>query len=227
MRTFLFLFLLGCTVSPQPTPPNLDPQGISVPPNGPEVDSALIFQGGRGAVDPPEGAIVIVNLDLPDPPAAEPVRPDGSFDVPVTGFGNEEFRLQVRSGATRSEPIDVVTADVDLIPAPRPFADCFVARTGEESDREIDFGAIRRPTTHEVEIENLCDETLELDVRLRVDNGTFRIVEAPSSIGTGETERVLVEAVTPIERLEEDTLLIEVSAPMPDRRPITLFVQRR
>lgn len=222
LRLVLTLALFGCAVSPQPTPPNLDPQRI-MGTGGPEAVSQPTVNGAAGAVDPAEGAVVLTNLDRDVAPVAEPVRADGSFVITVAGALTDELRLQVRSGDVRSEPLDVVSIDGEVyMEAERPLAGCFMV----DPAYELDFGVVRSSARRSIELRNDCPDRVELAPRFRMGSTAFSLEGMPSGVDPGERVEVIVVASAPVGAIDEETLLIEVSAPMVDRRPITLFVQR-
>lgn len=221
LRLLLSLALFGCAVSPQPTPPNLDPQRI-MGTGGPEAVSQPTVNGAAGAVDPAEGAVVLTNLDRDVAPVAEPVRADGSFVVTVAGAFTDELRLQVRSGGVRSEPLDVVSIDGEIyMEAERPLG-CFTV----DPPYELDFGVVRSSVRRTIELRNDCPDRVEIAPRFRMGSTAFALEGMPAGVDAGERVEVTVIATAPASAIDEETLLIEVSAPMVDRRPITLFVQR-
>ncbi len=179
--------------------------------------------GAVGAVDPAEGAVVLTNLDRDVPPVAEPVRADGSFTVTVGGAFSDELRVQVRTGDSRSEPLDIVSVDGSFyMEAERPLAGCFTA----DPASELDFGVVRGSERRVVELRNDCPDRVEFEARFRMGSTAFTLEGMPSGLDSGERAEVTVVANAPTGAIDEETLLIEVSAPMRDRRAITLFVQR-
>jgi hypothetical protein len=218
----LALGLAGCVVSPQPNPPSLDPQTISVEEH-PAGFGHRIVVGGPGSVFPPEGAIVALNLDGAAPPAAEPVNADGSFSISIELRAPEqEIRLQVRNGGVRGEPLDFTAAVVGPItPSVRPLADCLHL----EPALEIDFGASDDPVVATVEIQNDCDRDLSfLPSRLR-STGPFTVTADVTTIAEGEAAVLRVGAAAPSRGAHEDVLFVETSDPPGDRRPLGLFVR--
>ena len=223
LRLVLTLALLvGCAVSPQPTPPNLDPQRI-MGTGGPEAVSQPTVLGAAGSVDPAEGAVVLTNLDRDVAPVAEPVRADGSFIVTVPGAITDELRVQVRSGDVRSEPLDIVSIDGEVyMEAERPLAGCFTV----DPPWELDFGVVRGTERRAIELRNDCPDRVEVSPRFRMGSTAFSLEGMPTGVDAGARVEVTIVANAPAGAIDEETLLIEVSAPMEDRRPITLFVQR-
>lgn len=212
---------LACAVSPQPTPPNLDPQRITGT-GGPEAVSQPTVLGAAGAVEPAEGAVVLTNLDRDIAPVAERVRADGSFVVTIAGAFTDELRLQVRSGDVRSEPLDIVTIDGEVyMEAERPLG-CFTT----DPTWELDFGVVRGTRRDTIELRNDCPDRVELSTRFRMGSTAFSLEGMPTGVDPGERVEVTVIATAPTGAIDEETLLIETSVPMVDRRPITLFVQR-
>ena len=99
---------LGCVGSPQPSPPNLSPEGVSRRSNAADIMDGILVLADPMTVSPAEGVVVVTNLDRLGAPVSEPVQPDGSFEIGVRGMPTDEYRLQIRSGAARSAPFDFV-----------------------------------------------------------------------------------------------------------------------
>lgn len=190
---------------------------------GPEAVAQPTVNGAIGAVDPAEGAVVLTNLDRDAAPVAEPVRADGSFVVTIAGAITDELRLQVRSGDVRSEPLDVVSIDGETyMEADRPLAGCFTA----DPAYELDFGVVRGTARRRVTLRNDCPDRVEMTPRFRMGSTAFTLEGMPTALDAGERAEVTIVASVPDGAIDEETLLIEVTAPMTDRRAITLFVQR-
>jgi len=223
----LGLFGAGCAVSPQPSPPNLQPQGIELGDGAPELsDSALVLVGQPGTVDPPEGVVVATALDGTDPPRVEPVRADGSFSI--TSRLDGELRLQVRSGSARSAPLDLVLGGSGVTPAPRPLESCIRATAAGVAALAHDFGDLRVGAATEllVTLTNRCDSELALSARLRTDSPAFRLMATlPETLPMGASITIPVRAEPAAPGVYEDTLLVDVSAPVTDRRALTLLLR--
>ena len=216
---------MGCVGSPQPSPPNLETPGISRRSNPADIMDGILVVADPGTVRPAEGVVVLTNLDRREPSVSEPVLADGSFEISVRGMPDDEYRLQVRSGAARSTPFDFVGAvgTPVLSPAPRPLADCFSLEPGVE----LDFGevAVGERTEDTVVLRNDCGEPLRLttsflDPGAPFDLSTDSLTLEPASSGE------LTVAVRPIASgVLEAVVFIEAGAPTPDRRPLTLFAR--
>jgi hypothetical protein len=178
----------------------------------------------------PEGAIIwVINLDGTEPPVTTPVEPDGSFEVLVdgdldqlfTGDLRDEYRLQVRTGELRSEPIDFVAnlAEGTLLVSERPLEDCFSL----EPQTELHFGEISLSDTLEILLSNHCDETLTFEAtRLRAPAPSFDLGEGPLSLDVEQTASVRVTFAPERDGLIEEIMMVEVLSPTGDRRPITI-----
>jgi hypothetical protein len=212
------LGLGGCIVSPQPNPPSLDPQAVTVFVDPAGLMDSVMVRGGPGSVLPPEGAIVALNLDTAEPPTAEPVNEDGSFVAIVRVTGDDELRVQVRNGSARSAPFDFrFRTDGTIIPSERPLRDCL--RVAPAS--ELDLGT---RSTASVAIDNGCSHPIAfLPSRIR-GGGPFSVVTDVTALAAGESALLRVSA-EPAPGAREEVLLIETSDPPGDRRPITLFAR--
>lgn len=219
------LALGGCVVSPQPSPPNLHPEGVTLRDPSSDVIDGIRLIGEPGTVDPAEGVVVATSLDADVPPIVEPVRDDGSFQIVVGGSG--EHRLQVRDGSARSIPFDFVidVASLTLAPAPRPLEDCLVL----EPAYELDFGDVRAGASAErqVRIENGCGSEVTLaPSRLRESAAPITTIDGELTLPPGGSTAITVRAApTGPGGAVEATLFVEAIAPMRDRRPLTLFVR--
>ena len=142
--------------------------------------------------------------------------------VTIAGAFTDELRLQVRSGDVRSEPLDIVTIDGEVyMEAERPLG-CFTT----DPTWELDFGVVRGTRRDTIELRNDCPDRVELSTRFRMGSTAFSLEGMPTGVDPGERVEVTVIATAPTGAIDEETLLIETSVPMVDRRPITLFVQR-
>lgn len=103
------LALSGCAVSPQPSPPGGSLELSLVSPGlTPEAAfDGVVFRGAPGAVTPAGGVVLITNLDTADAPSVAPVNEDGSFEIAVPGSLADVFRVQLKDGDRRSEPLDL------------------------------------------------------------------------------------------------------------------------
>lgn len=215
----------GCIASPQPSPPNLSPEGISRRSNHTDVMDGIVVFGQPGTVEPAEGVVVVTNLDQPFDPAVEPVLVDGGFMVLTEGLITDEYRIQVRSGGARTVPLDVVgnLDDATLAPAPRPLADCLQLMPAYE----LEFGEVRvgERVEETVVIRNECAQNVELlEPRFRESDTPFTAGNA-GTIAPGEAREIVVAAVPTTPGSFEATLFVEATSPESDRRPLTLFVR--
>lgn len=214
----LALGAAGCIVSPQPNPPSLDPQAVTVFVDPAGLMDSVMVRGGPGSVLPPEGAAVAVNLDSTEPPTAEPVNADGSFVAIVRITGDDELRVQVRNGSARSEPFDFrFRTDGTIIPSERPLGDCLHVAPAFE----LDFGT---RSTATLAVDNDCTHAVTfLPSRIRA-GGPFGVPTDVTALAPSESALVRVSA-DPAPGAREEVLFIETSDPPGDRRPITLFAR--
>jgi hypothetical protein len=215
----LVLLPLGCLGTPQPDPPNIDPAHIfGFGTLGPPTVRIL---GEEGAVVPADVLLRIYSLDQTEPPVDVTPAPDGSFDIEVPGLPDEEFRLQALRDGERSLPLDVVvvTTGTGLVqPAPRPLADCLW--TSPELETTVPAGG--RAT---IRLRNDCvDPVVVSRIAIRVPVSPFAVVSptAPADLPAGAELPIVVEYVPLAGDPDEEILLLETSAPLADRRPITL-----
>ncbi len=215
----------GCVGSPQPSPPNLAPDGVFRAGDGNDIMDGVLVAGRPGAVSPPEGSVVAVNLDRLGPPVAEPVAADGSFGVIVEGDTEDEYRLQVRNGGARSAPLDVVgqRAAIGFVPAPRPLADCLTLAPAAE----LDFGdvPVGAPVVETVVITNDCGEEVILSATLRDPTAPFDLTLDRTSVPAGEVAQLSVRARPAAAGSVEAIAFVTAVSPSLDRRPLTLFVR--
>ena len=212
------LLLAGCLGTPQPDPPNVfgvDPDRLrSWPSDGPTVR----IEGRAGAVYPPEASLRIYPLDRTE--AAVDVTPDadGSFSVDVAGAYGEQFRLQVRLGEDRASPLDIIV-DVDRVLLPeRPLADCLTTTPGPVASLVPGEQAT-------IQVVNECSAPVSLSrIEPRTPDAPFFVVSptAPVDVPSGGRLPVVVESLLAPGESGEELLLLEISAPQPDRRPITV-----
>jgi hypothetical protein len=205
----------ACVGTPQPDPPNvvMDPDQVysDLPNYG-----GLELHGRAGSVDPPGSIVRIHDLESDDPPVDATVAADGSFDAEVPGSIGDEVRLQAIFEDARSAPLDLLVDFDGAGPAPRPLADCLTTTPGLELDVPAGPAAT-------LEIRNDCTGAATLaSVSLRYDPSPFSIVDAPADVPEGEAATVTLE-YDPGLGIEEEILMIEVSGPEADRRPVTLW----
>ena len=214
----------SCVVSPQPSPPEATLVGdlIGLSPGVELVAAVIGFQGGPGAVDPPEGVVLVTNLTGTDPPSIADVAADGSFVIAVPGQPGQSFRFQAKSGNTRSQPVDIEVGSSGAgISAVDTGSACLVIDPAAwvSFDRE---GELRS-----VVLQNRCEGVATLKApRLRRGLGGFSF-SSVSTVGVpaGSVATISVQAGPGSE--PEDVLLLDVTAPFTATRAITLTVSDR
>ncbi|NUP12680.1 MAG: hypothetical protein HOW73_42110 [Polyangiaceae bacterium] len=222
MRRLLFIaaLLAGCGVNPLPVPPELGGEisGSTCLP----CDGTIRVAGEPGSAKNAD-AVWLVNLDRQSEPLLVPVANDGSFEALMDALPGDEIRLQARRDELRSVPLDLVaTVDAVLEPAARPLADCFVV----EPELELDDATVGATSFATLTLSHDCDTSLTIDsIALRAPAPAFEIAApvAPFVLAPGETTTVTIQLTPEAAGLVEEVLLIEVSSPEPDRRPVTLF----
>ena len=199
----------ACTGTPQPDPPNLDIRNVRVVPMRTPFVQVLGTAGAAAG-----GTVRVVNLDTMLPPVDTPVAADGSFELTIDGSTGNTLRLQVRDGARRSDPVDVLAAD-PLALVEHPIGGCLAIAPP--------FEAVLSGGSATIALTNGCGSPIALSrVALRVSGAPFEVVTAPSSIAAGETVSIEVRALGASSGAEE-ILLVEVTAPSVDRFALTLI----
>lgn len=199
-----------CTVTPVPDPPNLDPDLVTVNVEG----SVPYVVGDVGSADPLAEAWG-VDLEGGSAAVTAAIGADGSFRLGPLGRPGGEIRLQVRTASARSEPIDASVAPGILAPVTRPLDDCLTIAPPREA-------ALAATTV--IAIANGCSGELVVDaIRLRAPVPAITIeTAAPLRVAAGASAEIRV-ALTPGPTPIEEILFLDVSAPEPERLPITLF----
>jgi hypothetical protein len=197
-------------------PPTFDPEQAIVTRTGSAGGSADWVLIPADSVSPPGmGAeLWVANLDSEDPPLLESPDADGDYFFTVDRYAMEnEFRFQMRTDSSRSDPVDLVlSADADVpLPPVRPLENCL------ETDPPFELEVEGEGT---IDIINGCAEEVTIEsVTMRAPSD-FSITDAPTSVAAGSTASVTVQ----IDGTSgEEVLLIQVSSPEGDRRPITLY----
>jgi hypothetical protein len=221
----LTALLLGCTISPVPSPPvdqpDLDEDGLSL--NGPEstvdLEGYVTISAAPGTVDPAEGVVVVTNLDTTDVPSQVAVRDDGSFSIAVVAAALQVLRLQVVAD-TRSEPIDLaLNATASSFSVVVPVLDCLQLEparwVGLESDQDSRSIALR----------NECEDTVQIDppTLRRGQAGLSFAATTALEIEPGATAFITVNANGAGAEVE-DVLLLDVVSPAVERRAITISI---
>lgn len=209
--------LTACIGSPQPDPPSLDAERVfDVGTRGGEIE----IQGREGAVSPPGAEIRITNLDTDRPPVTATAEPDGSFLTSIFVDGNDELRFQVRHDSQRSQPQDLLVGEARSGDAPRPLAHCL--RT--EPELEMSLGAAADRAS--LDVINDCDATVVVaDIGPRTEASGVTVIDGPTEIEAGASSTITMSLDPPWGAGSEEVLVIEISSPEPDRRPVTLYVE--
>jgi len=213
----------GCTLSPQPEPPNIDLGRIRVVPEDPTSVVIPGVFGGPGSIAPPSGVVRVFDLDSTEPRAEGAVRDDGSFEVVLIHQSGQELRMQLHTSTARSAPIDLVAPERGGpgLPAPRPLGDCLRVVT------ELAIGSARvgASAVASFDVINACSADIVLDAtRLRVPLTEIAVAEppTPATLAPGMTHTVTL-TFTPVSTIElEEIVLVQAVAPESDRRAITI-----
>lgn len=221
VATLLGVLLGGCVVSPQPSPPVHEPildTGLVGVSGDPTVLRQQVFlKGEPGAVDPAEGVVLVTNLDSADAPVVAEIKADGSFVAAVDASTEQVLRIQVKQGERRSEPVDLqLTGEpIDATRTMLAHLPCLTIEPAAWVSLEAGEGA--------VVVRNSCAEDVAIGApRLRRGAGPFGFSPAEAFVvPAGESAVVTVRADGEgVER--EDVLFLEVTAPEPGRRAVTL-----
>lgn len=226
VSALLAVLLGGCVVSPQPSPPVrepfLDGGRVSVSGDVMELVDQVTLNAEAGAVAPAGGVIVVTNLDTLDAPVIADVNPDGSFVVTVVARTDQVLRMQVKQGELRSKPADLLLAGspisgthrtLDHLPCLEIEPDAWVSFEDAGGSRDV-------------VVRNTCDDDVSIEApHLRRGVAPFSVSpEAPFVVPAGGSTVVTVRAdggdVDGDER--EDVLFLDVTAPEPGRRALTL-----
>lgn len=222
--TVIALWASGCAVDPLPEPPVTEPQLLGDFDGGVcgECDGQASLTGAPGSVANAD-VLWAVNLDLEAAPVVVPVDADGSFGLFIPAVEGNEVRIQARAGDQRSAPLDLVMLlDGGVAVAPRPLAGCFVVAP----ELALPNTAVGATGAAVLRLEHTCAAPLQVDaVALRAASTDFA-VSAPSLplvLAPGEFVDVAIDFTPAGAGLREEVLLVEISQPEVDRRPITLF----
>ncbi|WP_437320113.1 hypothetical protein [Sorangium sp. So ce385] len=217
VSALLAVLLGGCVVSPQPSPPVLDEALVGVVDAVMPLVDQIALEGKPGAVKPAEGVIVVTNLDTPDAPVVADVNPDGSFIATVTARTEHVLRMQVKQGELRSDPADLRLAGPSSTEKTLDHLPCLELTPGAWVTFEADGGS------RDVVVRNGCAEDVSIEApRLRRGAAPFSVTpEAPFVVPPGGSTVVTVRADGDGEE-REDVLFLDVTAPEPGRRALTL-----
>ncbi|XXX80703.1 hypothetical protein WMF30_18260 [Sorangium sp. So ce134] len=221
VSALLAVLLGGCVVSPQPSPPVrepiLDGSLVGVKDDVMVLVNEIALEGKPGAVTPAKGMIVVTNLDALDAPVLGNVNPDGSFLVTVTALTDQVLRMQVKQGERRSEPADLLLAGpsstektLDHLPCLEIEPHGWVSLEGPGGSRDV-------------VVRNACAGDVSIDApRLRRGAAPFSVSpEAPFVVPAGGSAVVTVRADGDGDE-REDVLFLDVTAPEPGSRALTL-----
>ena len=212
----------GCGFTPVPEPPNINPPDTTLIEGIAERgDLHVLLEGSAGAVEP--GLVLwAVNLDSTEPPVTAVSEEDGSFSLTVAGTVEDELRLQVRSDEARSEPVDVVVEETGEL---HRSARMECLRLAPPFDLDFETLAVDGRATLDVAISNDCTDEVIIDAaRIRVEPSDYSVETAmPLSITAGGTAEIDVRLAPTAPGLIEELLLLGISAPEIERRPITLI----
>jgi len=210
----------GCLVSPQPSPPfepDLAGERIGLT-EAVELAGDLIgFGAPPGTVTPGGGDVIVTNLDDSLTPSVAHVAADGSFAIAVPGHPGQRFRFQARNDGQRSEPYDLMV-DANAIVA----TDLAAASPCLSIDPAgwVDFDVVG--VGHSLVITNGCGAPVTIDPpRLRRGRAGFTFSPTNAiSLQDGEVATITIIAKSAAET--EDVLYLEVTAPAPELRAVTL-----
>lgn len=222
MRGLVFMavgLLWGCTGKPVPEVPSL------APPNPDEIDFMSgtsvpgDVRGGPGAVEP--GAQVwLAPLDQPVAPTVAAAAADGSFATMMMVFPGEEVRIQARLDDLRSDPVDVLVGAGAIV---RPSADCLTLSPA----LELAMGevAVGDSATASIEVDNACGAEVQIGgIRLRAPStSVFIDTIGPLVVADGTTGTIDITFRPDASGLSEEVVILDVTAPEMDRRPVTVF----
>ncbi len=214
----------GCGVSPQPTPPDsvLNGELIGLNPGTELAGDVIGFKAAPGAVDPPEGVVVVTNLDANDAPSVAAVESDGSFYIAVPGQPGETYRFQAKNGKARSQPFDVLIGSsggdiktLGQLPA------CLVVEPGAW------LALSGAGDARDLAVKNQCGVPISIAApRLRRGLAGFSFTPgSPLDLADGGAATLTVSAGDGAET--EDVLVLDITAPSPARRAVTLTVPDR
>ena len=206
----------GCAIKPQPEPPPEDKPTIDL--NGvmlefSDGEAPIDINGVPGSVSHPNAIVRAFNLDRTDDPAQALVLEDGSFHFTIFGEMGDEVRLQVITPDTRSDPVDFILDETPTLSV-RALAHCLLLTPNLE---------LVTSSSSSVVVRNQCSSAVQLEVpvlRRPVDGVEVATGSWPTSLASGQSLSVPITLTNPDPF--EDIVLITVSSPQYDRRPITV-----
>jgi hypothetical protein len=217
----LALGLAACSVNPVPEPPaKPDTSGPIAADGCLQCDGAILLSGSATNAD----VIWAVNLDRQEPPSVADIAADGSFVVAIGATTGDELRIQARRDEVRSDPRDYLVPDQgDLVAVARPLFDCLPAPL------ELELGTVAigaPPATSTIDLVNGCGDAVTLAaIGLRAPAPELVVSSSapPVALADGASELVQIDFAPVLPGPREEILLVEITAPVPDRRAVTLL----
>lgn len=218
------VFALACGVTPVPDPPNAlpPPEPGDVVMDGSGSTTELVGTG----LGEPGSELRVFRLDRLEEARRVSVDAAGSFRFPLTGVDlGEELRMSSHDGERRSTPVDVLFVDGPRFEPSTRGLSCLTLAP----DVQLDLGeiAVGEPAMGRVEIRNDCLDPVDLEASARTPEPGVAIDAVPASLAPGATGDLVVrlsaEAAGELERI----VFVEVTSPVSDRRPLTLFGRAR
>jgi hypothetical protein len=221
LRRFLPLLLLasGCVVNPLPEPPGEPQLGDDV--TGFECTSCDGQRDVTGTTTDAD-SIWAVSLDTQEPAQLVPVADDGSFKVTLFVSDGQQVRLQARDGSSRGAPIDFVVGDGKLAQVAHSIGECF------HVEPELGLGKtqVGDSSMKKLHLTHDCSSSLTIGsiaLRAPIDGITVQSIATPVTLDAGDTLDVDVDFAPTVGGLHEEVVLIELTAPMTDRRAVTVY----
>lgn len=221
------LLFSGCVVSPQPEPPSIIANLLTIDAESGMISGApgsVTLKGAAGAVQPGGSELSTVDLDTQDPAATITVADDGSFSVVLAGTSADQFRLQAFSSGLRSDPLDVTKAsgllgDKTAVLVTTPLESCFLLSPA------LEVGPIAASSSATVKMTNQCtDDVTVSGLSLRLGSPSFTVAPGtgPLVVPAQSTGTFTVTFAPQAGAPAEDILFVEMSAPSPGRRTLTV-----
>jgi hypothetical protein len=226
---FTFCLGMGCGFTPVPEPPTVDPLDpldlskvlvfdssmLPIPEEG------ISIEGAAGSAVP-GSIVVIVDLDTTLPAWQEQVGDDGSFFVETTANIGDELRIQLRDGDRRSVPLDAfLRGDFEVFLEPVEREACLDVPLELIFDETAIDASINRVLT----LRNDCsDDVIVESGGTRRPSPNFDLVTSlPITIPSGGSVEIDVSFSPQAQEELEAILLLQVTAPFVERRPVTLM----
>ena len=209
--------VVGCVGTPVPQPPAHQPPDPAAVRSETSSTGAPEVIGEAGAAEPGT-TLWAVALDQTTDPVTSTVEADGSFRTGLFVPDGEEVRLQVRSDAGRSRPVDLrVPIAGEIV---RPTEGCLLLAP----ELELDPTPVGEPATGAITVENACAAPARIAAAsLRRPAPEWAIGRAPFDLAPGETVELAVRLIPDAPGAFEAILFLQVEAPSTDRRPVTLL----